>query len=129
MTCTLSLLLLLSDCADHTLAPLVIKTLPFTSGITFKVEVTALGDKPVTEYGIVYTAYFRASQDPHILDPTINNSKIIFPAPFQLGTSEYLYPTDFFQGRTFFYYRAYAIQNDGSVAYGNRIGYRFPDPF
>lgn len=114
---------------DHDLAPLTIKTLPFTTGLTFNVEATDLGSRPITEYGIVYTAYFRASPVPHTLQPTILDTKIIFPEPMKLGVNQLVYASDFFGGRTFFYYRAYAILEGGSVVYGNSVGYRFPDPF
>lgn len=125
----LTLLLGLSRCMDHDLAPLTLRTLPFTTGLTFQVEATELGSKPVTEFGIVYTAYFRASQEPHTMQPTLSNTKIVFPGPMKLGVNQLVYTSDFFGGRTFFYYRAYALLEGGAVVYGNSIGYRFPDPF
>ena len=130
LTCLMIGLLSLTHCVDHVLDPLVIKTLPFTTGLTFKVEATSLGDKPVTEYGIVNTSYLRASPTPHNMDPTVADRKIVFPTSIGLGINQHVIPSStFFSGQTFFYYRAYAILDDGSVIYGNRLAYTFPDPF
>lgn len=124
-----ALVFTVSHCVDHDLDPLVIKTLPIAAGITFSLEAITLGKKPVTEYGIVYTGYPRALPTPHNMTPTIDDHRIPFPTAIKIGLNQYVFPSNFFQGRTFFYYRAYAILNDGTVVYSFPIGYRFPDPF
>jgi hypothetical protein len=111
------------SCTDH-VSPsteLSIKTLPFELRV-FKVQVDNLGAKAVTQYGIVYTVYPRGVGN-HNLDPTINDNKIIFNTPIVLGVNRFNYAMDFLNGKTFFYYRAYAILEDGSVVYANRISF------
>lgn len=126
-TAIFAIILLAFSCNDH-VAPgscLSIKTLPFehvdTSTI-FKIQVENQCEKPVKEYGIVYTAYFRGVGN-HNIDPTITDNKIAFDTAIMPGGNQFTYAKDFFNGRIFFYYRAYAILGDGSVIYGNRIGF------
>jgi len=123
----LSLILLTFSCDDHVIpnGNLLLKTLPFEHVNTttiFKIQVDHQGKKPVIEYGIVYTAYFRGAGN-HKLDPTVDDIKIIFDTPFMLGINQFNYTKDFINGKTFFHYRAYAILDDGSVIYGNRISF------
>lgn len=121
----LSMILLVFSCNDHVIpdSELSFKTLPFEHADTttiFKIQVDDQGKKPVKEYGIVYTAYFRGVGN-HNLDPTVDDNKIKFDTAFMLGINQFGYTKDFINGKTFFYYRAYAILDDGSVIYGNRI--------
>lgn len=123
----ISALFMASSCTDHVTphSELSIKTLPFehvNSTTIFKIQVDDQGERPVKEYGIVYTAYYRGTGN-HNLDPTIDDNKITFNTALMLGINQFTYTKDFINGRTFFYYRAYAILEDGSVVYGNRISF------
>jgi len=94
---------------DHELpgSYLDIHTLPMhpsTLSTTFAIGTNALGDKPILEHGIVYTAYFRGVGN-HNLEPTIEDNRVIFDTNLMLGTNEFTYFKDIIAGRTFFYYR------------------------
>ena len=120
--------MLLSACTkDHDVpSPVVdIRTLTFqpsTLSTVFKIQANALGDKPITEHGVVYTAYFRGVGN-HNLEPTINDNKVVYDTDLVIGVNEFTYLKDIIAGRTFFYYRAYAILNDNSVVYANRLSH------
>ena len=119
---------LLSACTkDHDIpaSKIDIRTLAFEPSIistVFKIQTNALGDKPITEHGVVYTAYFRGVGN-HNLEPTINDNKVLFDTDLVAGVNEFTYLKDIIAGRTFFYYRAYAILNDNSVVYANRLSH------
>jgi len=119
---------LLSGCTkDHQIpvSQIEIKTLPFslaTLSTVFRMEAVRLGDKPVVEHGVVYTAYFRGVGN-HNQQPTVGDNKVAFDTKLSVGTNEYVYAKDIIAGRTFFYYRAYAILDDNSVVYANKLSY------
>lgn len=123
----LSMILLAFSCNDHVIpdSQLSFRTLPFEHVDTttiFRIQVEDQGNKPVREHGIVYTAYFRGVGN-HNQNPTIDDNKIRFDNALMLGINQFTYTKDFIDGKTFFYYRAYAILDDGSVVYGNRINF------
>ncbi|WP_090381740.1 hypothetical protein [Dyadobacter sp. SG02] len=91
----------------------------------FKVQVDTLGDLPVTEYGILYLSFFRASNDTDYTPRIEHGAKMPFDQPIVLGINNYVYTGNAFQGKYFFYYRAYALLSDGSVAYGDIKSYTF----
>lgn len=119
---------MLSSCVkDHQIpaSQIEIRTLPFspaTQSTVFRIQATQLGDQPIIEHGVVFTAYFRGVGSHNQL-PIISDNKVAFDKKLILGTNEYSYMKDIIAGRTFFYYRAYAILGDNSVVYANRLSY------
>lgn len=119
---------LLSGCTkDHQIPifEIEIRTLPFslaTQSTVFRMEAVQLGDKPIVEHGVVYTAYFRGVGNHNQL-PTTRDNKVAFDTKLSLGANEYSYAKDIIAGRTYFYYRAYAILDDHSVVYANKLSY------
>lgn len=119
---------MLSSCVkDHQIpaSQIEIRTLPFspaTQSTVFRIQATQLGDQSIIEHGVVFTAYFRGVGNHNQL-PTISDNKVVFDNKLMLGTNEYAYMKDIIAGRTFFYYRAYAILSDNSVVYANRLSY------
>ncbi|WP_342088749.1 hypothetical protein [Dyadobacter sp. OTU695] len=119
---------LFSGCTkDHQIpvSEIEIRTLPFslaTQSTVFRMEAVQLGDQPVVEHGVVYTAYFRGVGNHNQL-PTVSDNKVAFDTKLSLGANEYTYAKDIIAGRTFFYYRAYAILDDHSVVYANKLSY------
>ncbi|GLU52943.1 hypothetical protein [Dyadobacter frigoris] len=84
-----------------------------------------MSDKPVTEYGIVYTAYVRGQGD-HNFQPTIADHKIVFTDSIAAGLNTFIgtVPNN---GQTFYYYRAYGIV-DGIPVYGTYLAYTVEIP-
>lgn len=119
---------LLPGCTeDHQIpaSEIEIRTLPFslaTQSTVFRMEAVQLGDQPVVEHGVVYTAYFRGVGN-HNQQPTVSDNKVAFDTKLSLGANEYSYAKDIIAGRTFFYYRAYAILDDHSIVYANKLSY------
>ncbi|SDF55992.1 hypothetical protein SAMN04487996_111145 [Dyadobacter soli] len=119
---------MLSSCVkDHQIPTSQIQILtlsfsPATQSTVFRIQATQLGDQPIIEHGVVFTAYFRGVGNHNQL-PTISDNKVVFDNKLILGTNEYAYMKDIIAGRTFFYYRAYAILSDNSVVYANRLSY------
>jgi hypothetical protein len=105
-------------CRDHTIETNLpaLTTLKSFGSSGYQIQVDRIGDKPVSEYGIAYTSYFRGVGD-HNLSPTIADRKIVFENPMALGLNVYknALPNS---GATFFYYRVYAMVQD-SVIYGS----------
>lgn len=101
------------------------ETVAYNDGWEFKVRVDKLGDLPVTEHGILHLAFFRAENDHDYVPRIEHGTKIKFDGPLVLGANTYRYTGDAFAGRYFFYYRAYAIKNDGSVVYGEIRNFTF----
>jgi hypothetical protein len=130
MISLLGIFLLLSGCSvqDHvipeelTIATEVVKT---GDGFNFEIRADKLGDLPVTEHGILYLAFFRASGDTDYIPRIEHGGRIKFDTPLVLGLNKFKDNGDAFFGRYFFYYRAYAIKSDGSVAYGEIRNYTF----
>lgn len=91
----------------------------------YQIQVDEVGDKPVTEYGIVYTAYPRGLGG-HNFQPTIADNKIEFTSPIAAGVNTFT-GTIRNSGATFYYYRAYAIV-DGSPVYGTYLSYTVEIP-
>jgi hypothetical protein len=118
----------LSACVeDHRMGSLVFRGAytGFSPGIghLFTVTVDHLDEKPVVEYGIVYTSY-RFNEGPRNENPTVTDSKIVFNTPMKLGDNREVYKNSLYNDDPFssgqirfFYYRAYAIFNDGTVVY------------
>ncbi len=125
----LMMLALAQGCTDHlTPGRIQLTTLPFevqNGQFTFAVQVDEPGDLPVKEYGVVYTAYFRGAGSPN-LDPTVDDNRIRFNLPMVTGLNKFDFGANFFNGRTFFYYRAFAITDDNTVVYGNRLTFTLP---
>jgi hypothetical protein len=121
-------MIFLSSCVkDHQIpaSQIEIRTLPFspaTQSTVFRMEAVQLGDQDIIEHGVVFTAYFRGVGNHNQL-PTVSDSKVPFDTKLTLGTNEYSYVKDIIAGRTFFYYRAYAILEDNSIVYANRLSY------
>ncbi len=118
----------LSSCVkDHQIpaSQIEIRTLPFslaTQSTVFRMEAIQLGDQAIVEHGVVFTAYFRGVGNHNQL-PTVGDNKVPFDKKLILGTNEYSYVKDIIAGRTFFYYRAYAILEDNSIVYANRFSH------
>jgi len=118
----------LSACMeDHRLELLGLTTLKYeykpTFGFVFKIKINNIGDTPIVEHGIVYTAYYKGAGN-HKINPTVDvDPKIVFTSPIKVGINEGVFKNginnDFIFGRTYFYYRAYAILNNGIIAYSN----------
>lgn len=123
-----SVMAMLSSCVkDHQIpaSQIEIRTLPFsptTQSTIFRMEAIQLGDQEIIEHGVVFTAYFRGVGNHNQL-PTPSDNKVVFDKKLALGTNEYAYMKDVLAGRTFFYYRAYAILGDNSIVYANRLSY------
>lgn len=122
-----STLLFLTSCTDHNIESdnLALTTLKSFGGSGYQIQIDALGNKPVSEYGIVYTAYVRGQGD-HNFQPTIADRKIIFTTPITSGLNTFT-GTVPNTGATFYYYRAYAIV-DGSPVYGTYLSYTVEAP-
>ncbi|WP_159477333.1 hypothetical protein [Dyadobacter sp. 3J3] len=122
-----STLVFLSSCTDHNIEPGVfgLTTLKSFGGSGYQVQIDALGDKPVTEYGIVYTAYPRGLGD-HNIQPTVADNKIKFTSPITKGVNTFT-GTIPNSGSTFYYYRAYAIV-DNIPVYGTYLAYTVQAP-
>ena len=120
-------LLILSSCTDHNIAPgpLALTTLKSFGNSGFQIQVDELGDKPVTEYGIVYTAYPRGLGG-HNIQPTIEDNKIKFTSPIAKGLNTFT-GTISDSGATFYYYRAYAMV-DSIPVYGTYLAYNVSAP-
>lgn len=119
----LAIFLFLSGCSvqDHVMPQMLeigTEAVAYNNGWNFKVRADKLGDLPVTEHGILYLSFFRASDDHDYLPRIEHGNKIKFDGPLVSGANTHKYTGDAFAGRYFFYYRAYAITNDGSVVYG-----------
>lgn len=118
--------LILTGCiTDHDLeiVPTVLLTLPFeykNQNFVFSIQAEQLGNRKVTEYGIVYTAYYRGVGD-HNLFPTVEDHVLPFESALVEGLNQQVYSKDFINGRSFFYYRTYAKFEDRSIVYGNRL--------
>ncbi|MCF0075807.1 hypothetical protein LZD49_35405 [Dyadobacter sp. CY261] len=126
----LTLCLFLSGCSlqDHVVPEALeigTETVTFNSGWDFKLRADKLGDIPPTEHGILYLAFFKASNDTDYVPRIEHGSKIKFDGPLVLGANSYKYTGNAFAGRSFFYYRAYAIKSDGSVVYGEIRNFTF----
>lgn len=91
----------------------------------FKVQVDSLGDLPVTEYGILHLSFFRAETDTDYTPRIEHGAKMQFDQPITLGINNFIYTGNAFQGKYFFFYRAFALLSDGSVAYGDIKSYTF----
>ena len=128
----LCLLVCLNACSmqDHVIPKQVKLSTPafeFTDDfkMRFKVQVDSLGDLPVTEYGILHLSFFRAENDTDYTPRIEHGAKMQFDQPIELGINNFVYAGNAFQGKYFFYYRAYALLSDGSVAYGDIKSYTF----
>jgi hypothetical protein len=126
----LAICLFFSGCSfqDHVIPEMLqieTETVAYDDGWNFKVRADKLGDTPVTEHGILYLAFFRASNDNDYVPRLEHGSKIKFDGPLVLGANMYKYTGNAFAGRYFFYYRAYAIKGDGSVVYGEIRNFTF----
>lgn len=119
---SLSALLLFAACTDHEIETKITKvtTLKSFGNDGYQIQADEIGDQPVTEYGIAYTAYFRG-QGGHNMLPTVSDRKVVFDNPIVKGLNQFkgIVPNG---GQTFYYYRAYAISEDG-VVYGNVLSY------
>lgn len=91
----------------------------------FKVQVDALGDLPVTEYGILHLSFFRADNDKDYTPRIEHGARMPFDQSIALGTNSYVYTGSAFAGKYFFFYRAYAVLSDGSVVYGEIKSFTF----
>jgi hypothetical protein len=121
---------LFSGCSlqDHPIPEtLAIRTEPveYNNGWDFAIQADKLGSLPVTEHGILFLAFFRASTDTDYVPRIEHGSRIKFDGPLILGQNKFKYTGNGFDGRYFFFYRAYAILSDGSVVYGNIVNYTF----
>lgn len=133
MLLALCFLFSLNACSlqDHVVNPRKIKistpAFEYTDDfkMRFKVQVDSLGDLPVTEYGVLHLSFFRASGDTDYTPRIEHGAKMQFGKPIALGINDYIYMGDAFAGKYFFYYRAYALLSDGSVAYGDIKSYTF----
>ncbi|MCE7061992.1 hypothetical protein [Dyadobacter sp. CY343] len=113
---------------DHvTPEPLRITTdsVRYNNGWNFGVRAYEMADLPVTEHGILYLAFFRASNDHDYVPRIEHGGRIKFDGPLVPGANKSLYTGDAFAGRYFYFYRAYAILSDGSVVYGDIKNYTF----
>nr|WP_295924126.1 hypothetical protein [uncultured Dyadobacter sp.] len=123
------LLLLLSACTDHVtpdkIAPIIV-TLKYSDDPDeqvphryYKVSFTELGNRPVTEYGVV----LRASPENDSSEPTVSDVKKPFSSPVASATtltqSVLLAEEPELTGVFRYSYRAYAITDDGAVVYGS----------
>ncbi|MBE9463549.1 hypothetical protein ACFP1I_11515 [Dyadobacter subterraneus] len=122
-----STLLFFTSCTDHNIesGPLKLTTLKSFGVSGYQIQVDELGDKPVSEYGIVYTSYPRGLGG-HNFEPTISDRKIVFTTPIQAGLNTFT-GTWRNDGGTFYYYRAYAIV-DGNPVYGSHLSYTVEIP-
>ncbi|WP_353717301.1 hypothetical protein [Dyadobacter sp. 676] len=91
----------------------------------FKIQVDSLGDLPVTEYGILHLSFFRAQNDTDYTPRIEHGARMQFDQPVALGVNSYVYTGNAFQGKYFFFYRAYALLSDGSVSYGDIKSFTF----
>ncbi|MCF0048580.1 hypothetical protein LXM25_00845 [Dyadobacter sp. LJ53] len=126
----LAICLFFTGCSfqDHVIPELLqigTETVAYNDGWNFKVRADKLGDTPVTEHGILYLAFFRASNDNDYVPRIEHGSKIKFDGTLVLGANTYKYTGNAFAGRYFFYYRAYAVKADGSVVYGEIRNFTF----
>ncbi|MCE7065765.1 hypothetical protein [Dyadobacter sp. CY326] len=122
--------IILSGCSvqDHVIPEMLeigTETVAYNDGWDFKVRADKLGDLPVTEHGILHLVFFRAENDHDYVPRIEHGTKIKFNGPVVLGANTYRYTGDAFAGRYFFYYRAYAVKNDGSVVYGEIRNFNF----
>ena len=97
----------------------------YNNGWDFGVTAHKMGDLPTTEHGILYLAFFRASNDNDYVPRIEHGNKIKFDGPLIPGVNKFKYTGNAFAGRYFFFYRAYAIKSDGSVAYGEIRNHTF----
>jgi hypothetical protein len=123
-------LVLCWSCTDHEpgSGPIVtpkIKTLEIVGGevvngaegLNFRILVEELGNRTVTEYGMVW----KVQKDNQQITPTINDSKTVFSMPFTIGEHSKLeFNIQNQKPYVDLFYRAYAILENGTVVYGDQ---------
>ncbi len=84
---------------------------------SFSVVFDELGDKPIEEYGIVYTF------DEDVKDnyPDLTDKKVEFDLPAKQYTNEKTANVGFPAGAHWFGYRAYAKLKDGGIKYAEPV--------
>ncbi|KAA0992476.1 hypothetical protein [Dyadobacter aurulentus] len=97
----------------------------YNNGWDFGVTAHEMGDLPTTEHGILYLAFFRASNDTDYVPRIDHGARIKFDGTLTPGANNFKYTGNAFAGRYFFFYRAYAIKSDGSAAYGEIRNHTF----
>jgi hypothetical protein len=86
-------------------------------GLNFRILVEELGNRTVTEYGMVW----KVQKDNQQITPTINDSKTVFSMPFTIGEHSKLeFNIQNQKPYVDLFYRAYAILENGTVVYGDQ---------
>jgi hypothetical protein len=121
----LSVFLMAFSCQDHVVpdTPVApeIQTLDLnvgSSGVTFKLAFTKIGEVPVTEYGTLYKVVEISGE----LIPTEADTKAIFTESVTLETKSKM--VNLFIGGEWIFYRAYAKLANGTTIYGEVMNAR-----
>lgn len=84
---------------------------------TFRVVFDELGDKPIEEYGIVYTF----DEDVKDKYPDLTDKKVVFDLPAKQYTNEKTANVGFPAGAHWFGYRAYVKLKDAGIKYAEPV--------